>query len=369
MILTSIKLRNFRVHLELDLEFSDSLNYIVGGNGQGKTSILESIYYLCTTKSFSARTDVEVLSFGKEEFEIIGYFRDITEDRVRIKCNSNELRKYYFLNDKILNRYSSIIGKFPVVLLNPSDHSITQGVPGERRKFIDSVISQASSAYLKTLIDYNRTLRHRSSLLNRLKDFKTKDMILELDAWTTKLVKTGSEIIKWRKTFIEEFNSFVRDSYDQIVEEEKPIIDYYYLGGYDGYDVKNYFEQLIDEKRNEEFKRAANLVGPHRDDLIFSVNNSNLKTYGSQGQHKTFQTALRFAEFFYLKEITSKTPVFLLDDVFGELDAMRAQRISEYLKEVGQAFVTITDFGNFSYLRNDEEDKLINLKEGNIAYA
>ena len=369
MILTSIRLRNFRVHVDLYLEFSDSLNYIVGGNGHGKTSILESIYYLCTTKSFNARTDVEVVSFGKEGFEIIGHFSDITEDYVRISCNLNDLRKYYFLNDKNLNRYSNIIGKFPIVLLAPSDHSITQGAPGERRKFIDSVISQASSTYLKTLIDYNRTLKHRSSLLNRLKEFRTKEMIIELDAWTAKLVETGSEITIWRKTFLEEFNSFVRDSYYRIMEHEEPIIEYYHLDGYNGDDVKNHFEHLVDEKRNEEFKRAANLVGPHRDDFIFSINDSNLKTYGSQGQHKTFQTALRFAEFFYLKEITAKTPVFLLDDVFGELDAMRAQSISEYLKEVGQAFVTITDFGNFSYLKNDKNDTLINLNEGDVVYA
>jgi DNA replication and repair protein RecF len=369
MNLTSIKLRNFRVHADLEMEFTNSLNYIVGGNGQGKTTILESIYYLCTTKSFNARTDAEVVSFGKEGFEITGHFRDITEDSVRIICNLNDLKKSYFLNDKNLNRYSNIIGKFPIVLLAPSDHSITQGAPGERRKFIDSVISQASSTYLKSLIDYNRTLKHRSSLLNRLKDFRTKEMIIELDAWTAKLVETGSEIILWRKTFINEFNSFVRESYYRIMEQEKPLIDYYHLDGYNGDEVKNYFEQMIDEKRNEEFKRATNLVGPHRDDFIFSINNSNLKTYGSQGQHKTFQTALRFAEFFYLKEITTKTPIFLLDDVFGELDAMRAQRISEYLKDIGQAFVTITDFGNIAYLKNDEDDTLINLNEGNVVYA
>ena len=369
MILTSISLRNFRVHVNLDLEFSDSLNYIVGGNGHGKTSILESIYYLSTTKSFNARTDAEVVAFSKEGFEIKGYFSDITEDYVRIGFNLNDSRKFYFLNDKNHNRYSDIIGKFPVVLLAPSDHSITQGAPGERRKFVDSVISQASNTYLKTLIDYNRTLKHRSSLLNKLKDFSTKEMIQELDAWTEGLVKTGSEIIKWRKKFIEEFNSYVRESYNRIMEQEEPVIDYYHLDGYKGDDVKNQFEQLIDEKRNEEFKRAANLVGPHRDDFIFFINDSNLKTYGSQGQHKTFQTALRFAEFFYLKEITSKTPIFLLDDVFGELDAMRAQRISEYLNEVGQAFVTITDFGNFSYLKNDENDTLINLKGSSVAYA
>ena len=369
MILTSLSLRNFRAHKDIDIEFSNNLNYIVGGNGQGKTSILESIYYLCTTKSFNAKTDIEVIRFGKEEFEIIGHFSNITEDNVRINCSLNNSKKYYFLNDKHQNKHSDIIGKFPVVLLTPADHKITQGVPAERRKFIDSVISQASSTYLKILIDYNRTLKHRSSLLNRLKEFRTEDMLVEFDAWTTKLVTTGTEIIKRRKLFFKEFNSFVRESYHRIMEQEQPSINYYYLAGCEEDDVEKYFMKMIDEKKEEEFRRASNLVGPHRDDIIFSINNLNLKTFGSQGQHKTFQTALKFAEFFYLKDITSKTPVFLLDDVFGELDASRAQQISEYLKDVGQTFVTITDFGNFSYLIKNENDSLINLNSGTVVYA
>jgi len=369
MILNSIRLRNFRVHKDVDLEFSKNLNYIVGGNGYGKTSILESIYYLCTTKSFDAKTDAEVISFGKEDFEIAGHISDITENSVRISCNINDSKKYYFLNDKHQSKHSDIIGKFPVVLLTPSDHKITQGVPGERRKLVDSVISQASSTYLQTLLDYNRTLKHRSSLLNRLREYRTEDMLVELDAWTTKLIKSGTEIIIRRRKFIEDFILFVKNSYYRIMEQEEPSIDYYLLAGYEEGDLENYFAHLIDEKKEEEIRRASNLVGPHRDDFIFKINDISLKTYGSQGQHKTFQTALRFAEFFYLKDVTSKTPLFLLDDVFGELDATRAQRISEYLKDVGQAFVTLTDFGNFSYLKNEEDDMLIKLNSGKVAYA
>jgi DNA replication and repair protein RecF len=254
-------------------------------------------------------------------------------------------------------------------LLTPSDHKITQGVPGERRKFIDSVISQASSTYLKTLIDYNRTLKHRSSLLNRLKEYRSEDMLVEFDAWTMRLVKSGTEIIIRRRKFIEDFIPFIKDSYYRIMEQEEPSIDYYYLIGCEEDDVENYFAQLIDDKKEEELRRVANLVGPHRDDFIFKINDINLKTYGSQGQHKSFQTALRFAEFFYLKNVTQKNPLFLLDDVFGELDALRAKRISEYLKDVGQAFVTLTDFGNFSYLKKEENDMLIKLNSGEVVFA
>ena len=343
---------------------------MVGGNGQGKTSILESIYYLCTTKSFETKADSEAVTFGEYNFEIAGDFKDITENKVRVSYLANENKKFYYLNDKQLTRSSEIIGRFPVVLLTPADHSITQGAPGDRRKFVDSVISQASSTYLQTLLEYNKTLRQRSSLLNRMREKTDRQMLRELDAWTEKLVQSGTEIINHRINFINEFYPFVVESYSRIMEEnEAPGIVYSFLNNFMGGDIKERFENLLSGRRNDELRRAANLVGPHRDDFILTINNLNLKTYGSQGQHKTFQAVLRFAEFFYLKNVTGKTPIFLLDDVFGELDANRAGSISLYLKEVGQAFVTLTDFANFKFLTKEEDDKAIKLQNGTVAYA
>lgn len=368
MILASLKLRDFRIHDHVDIEFSENLNYIVGGNGQGKTSILESIYYLCTTKSFIAKNDAEATKFNEDGFKVSGRFFDKIENNVLINFEK-ESGKNYYLDGKILNRTSKVIGKFPVVLLSPADHSITQGAPGQRRRFIDSVISQASNTYLKSLLDYNRTLKQRSSLLNKMKEFSTGEMMIEFDAWTERLIETGTEIITSRIKFIQEFEDYVSESYYRIMDEkEKPSVDYKSLEGSEEKNVRERFEQLlIDEKQNE-MRRAMNLVGPHKDDFVFLIDGLNLKTYGSQGQHKTFQATLRFAEFFYLKDFTSKTPLFLLDDVFGELDGMRAKKISEYLKEVGQAFITLTDFGNFSFLTRDDKDKVIKLSEGPIVY-
>ena len=370
MILVSIKLRNFRVHENVELKFAENLNYIVGGNGQGKTTILESIYYMCTTKSFETKSDAEVVRFGKENFEIKGKFIDLTEDEVIVVYDKVESKKIYILNEKQPRKSVDIIGKFPVVLLTPADHTITQGVPGQRRKFVDSVISQASNTYLKNLLDYNRTLKQRSSLLGQMREYRSTKMMNEFDAWTEKLIETGTELIERRIKFIDEFKSYVRESYYRIMnEEEQPGIDYFYLNGFEELKVKEHFTKLLKEKKEEELRRASNLVGPHKDDFIFTINDVNLKMYGSQGQHKTYQAVLRFAEFFYLKDITSKTPLFLLDDVFGELDASRAHKISDYLKEVGQAFVTLTDFGNFSFLKKDEDDNLIKLNGGEVVYV
>ena len=368
MILSGISLRNFKSHKSSTLNFSENLNYIVGGNGEGKTTILEAVYYLCTTKSFSSK-DSDAVNFGEQEFEIIGKLKDLTEDNVRIYFSLSEKRKYYFQNEKLISRNSQIIGKYPVVILTPADHQITQGSPSERRKFVDSIISQASANYLDLLLDYNRILKQRSAVLTRLRENYNKQSLLELDAWTEKLIQNGKELINYRKIFIVEFNNFIKDSYTKIVgDTESPEIIYSCNVGEDNGSDEN-FKRLLAEKREEEIRRNANLVGPHKDDYIFSINGINLKTYGSQGQHKTFQASLRFAEFFYLKNITGKNPIFLLDDVFGELDAYRAGKISKYLKEVGQAIITLTDFADFSFLSKGDKDLIIKLEKGTITYA
>jgi len=369
MILTGLSLRNFRAHKNTTLNFSETLNYIVGGNGQGKTSILEAAYYLCTTKSFNSK-DIEVLCFNENEFEINGKIEDITENKLRVYFSVDENRKYYFQNDKLISRAAQVIGKFPVVTLTPEDHSITQGAPAERRKFVDSVISQASSTYLNILLDYNKTLKHRSVLLSQLRERYSRQLDSELEAWNEKLVDAGTEIIEHRKNFFKQFIVYISGSYNKIIDtKETPRIEYLYLNNQDVTDIRNDFKLIIKERKEEEIRRAVNLVGPHRDDFVFYIDDINLRTYGSQGQHKTFQTALRFAEFFYLKDSTGKTPIFLLDDVFGELDAFRAGKISRYLKEVGQAFITLTDFADFSFLTKEEKDLIIRLENGKITYA
>jgi len=370
MILSSLSLINFRIHRNTKINFSDKLNYIIGGNGQGKTTILDSIYYLCTTKSHDTKSDSDSVSFDKKEFEIKGTLKDLAENKIRILYSSADNKKHYFQDNKKISRSVEVIGKYPVVMLTPSDHSITQGYPGDRRKFIDSILSQASDTYLKILLDYNKTLRQRSSLLTQIKESRNNILFDELNAWTEKLLESGIEIIKHRQIFVDEFNEFIKESYDVIMgNNEIPGTNYSFLNDYKGTEIEKEFRKQIAEKRNEELKRTVNLVGPHRDDFIFDLNRINLRSFGSQGQHKTFQVVLRFAQFFYLKNITGKTPIFLLDDVFGELDKNRSIKISCYLREVGQAFITLTDFANMSFLKRDEKDKLMYVKNGEVSYA
>ena len=365
MFLNSIVLKNFRLHKNTSLNFSDKLNFIVGGNGQGKTSILEAIYYLCTTKSLNQSADNESINFDEEFFEIEGRFKDLTENKSRIYNSIESGRKAYFLDDKQVYRSADIIGKFPVVTLTQSDHDITLGSPSDRRKFVDSVISQASETYLKILIEYNKTLRQRSSLLTQIKETKNRRLFDQLDAWNDALIANGTEIVKHRFKFVDVFNEYLSESYYKIMEsKEKPFIDYSFMDSKNIEDVKNVFTNALNDYRNDELRRGTNLVGPHRDEFLFKLNDYELRKFGSQGQHKTFQIALRFGQFFYMKDTLSRNPIFLMDDIFGELDTYRANKISNYLKEVGQAFITMTDFTKFEFLNKSDNDLLIKVSNG-----
>lgn len=370
MVLKQIDLQNFRLHKYTSLEFSDKLNLIIGGNGQGKTSILEAIYYLCTTKNLNLAAESDVVMFGEGYFDARGNFNDLTNNSTRIYYDGAKNKKSFFVDDKQVFSSSSVIGQFPIVSLIQSDHAITLGAPSDRRRFVDSVISQASHTYLEILLDYNKTLRQRSSLLAQIKESRNQNLFEQLDAWTDSLITAGSEIIKHRLYFVREFNLYLHEAYNNIIKnKEEPLIGYGPLHEVTEENVAEKFREEINAAREDELRRAMNLIGPHRDDFIFSINDLELKRFGSQGQHKTFQIALRFAQFFFIKEKLGRTPIFLMDDVFGELDTYRAGRISEYLGKIGQAFITMTDLTKTEGLNVRGENILIKVSNGTAAVA
>lgn len=364
MFLKYLQLTNFRLHRNSLLHFSEGLNYIIGGNGQGKTTILEAIYYASTTKSFIG-SDSEVVTFNENFFEIKANIQDMISDTVIIRYDKFQNRKFYSLNGKLISSPQEIVGKYPVVLLSPIDSKITEELPQERRKFVDSVISQISINYLKNLLEYKRILKQRASLLAEMKENKSNDFFEELEVWNEKLIEVGSKLILARKEFIEEFNEYVNNVYHQIMNgQEEPLIVYETIDFNSEAELVQKFRDELEKKREAELRRAMNLVGPHKDEFRFLINGIELRVYGSQGQHKTFQVALRFAEYFYLMNKVNKNPLFLLDDVFGELDQYRSRKISEHLSELGQAFITLTDFNNYQHLIKSSRDQVIRIENG-----
>ncbi len=370
MYLRSLSLSNFRLHKNTNIEFSEGLNYIVGGNGQGKTTILEAIHYISTTKSFLAQSDVESLTFNESVFEVKGKISDLIDDTMIIRFDLNENKKHYAINGKQINSPSEIVGRYPIVLLSPRDSKITEESPADRRKFVDSIISQFSHSYFQNLLEYKRILRQRSSLLLQLREYFSQSLDDELNVWTRKLIEYGSKLIIARTDFINEFKNYVSRAYNLIMSGiEIPDIEYVSLGFDNRENVEEVFRELLQKESTNELRRAVNLIGPHRDEYRFLLNGIDLRTYGSQGQHKTFQVALRFAEYFYLRDKMNKNPFFLLDDVFGDLDKSRGKMISEHLSDLGQAFITLTDFTNFGEIKRTARDSLMTVTNGEVGYV
>lgn len=364
-----IRLTGFRNHTESSLEFGDGINFITGANAQGKTSILEALSYACLTKSFLSIVDSTVPKFGGESFTVDA---EVESDRnllhhVRVAYEAAS-GKRYFLDKNEVARSMDVIGMFPIVVLSPGDFVVTGGPPAERRKLLDMVLSQVSHSYLEELMEYRRVLRQRNKILL---DGKLNGMLDgdSLRAWTDALIIHGTKVMTKRADFVREFESPFSSAYASLVEYgELPRV--VYGPSFDpGNDTMGSFEAAVATLRNAERMRGATLVGPHRDNVGFILNDKPIQEFASQGQHKTFLVALRVAEFYYMKNKLGETPVMLLDDVMTELDYSRATKALVALSGLGQSFVTATDMLNIDEkLLDTREMKIHTVREGNIVY-
>ncbi|HOL80322.1 MAG TPA: DNA replication and repair protein RecF [Ignavibacteriales bacterium] len=359
MVLNNLILKNFRLHINTELKPAERVNLIVGENAQGKTSLLEAIYLICTTKSYLTNYLSEIVNYNSLNFEVEANLTTLTNNKLRIFFDKQENKKYIFRDDKNIKNPMEYIGFFPVILLTPDDHEITKGTPKNRRKFVDGFLSQIKPNYLNNLIDYNNIIKNRSVLLNKYKETREKYIFDELILWTERLANVGEYITQERIEWISSFNKYLEEIYNRIIKKkEQPKIEYKF-----SFNGKSLKEHLFNNLETE-INKAQNLYGPHRDDLLFFINNYELKVYGSQGQHKTFLTSLKFAQYFYYRDLFNKDSIFLMDDVFGELDSTRSQMIAEYLNQIGQAFITITDFSNYKFLRNFTNDAIFQVQNG-----
>ena len=371
MVVTELRLKNFRNHSFTRLEFGEGVNALVGGNGQGKTNVLEALSYLSLTKSFFAANDATVLQIGQDYFEVDGTIRDTggTDHEVLITYSRDSREKVVQVDRNRPETLASVVGKFPVVILSPDHGSISAGGPPERRKFMDILLSQMSRSYLEDLLEYRRALRQRNRLLMRGKAEGVRPGDL-LEPWSLSLAKHGGRIMQRRREFAEEFQPWVRRAYAVLAaEKEEPEVAYVptvaLSPGANAGEIEGVLAQCMAASRGEEERRGWSLIGPHRDELRLSIDGKRVQDYASQGQHKTLLVALKVAEFWYMRERTAETPALLLDDVFGELDPERSARILGLVPEMGQTVVTTTDerfFGNA--VRWNGRNKRYFVKEG-----
>lgn len=347
MQVARIRLQGFRNHNDTALDFGTGTNVIIGDNGQGKTNILEAISYLCLTKSFYAGSDAVVLGFGKTMFEVGG---DLVSDsgvesRVRVTYVPETKEKVYALNKNRIEPFSSIIGRFPIVVLSPEHAPVTFGPPAERRRFVDLVISQANASYFEDLLEFRRMLKQRNKILLDARLGK-KQSSSTLEPWNKQLVTGAVRLILRRKEFVEEFQSYAVSAYHHITDDiEEPELTYVpsvETGTWTESGIAEAMNAALIDHEREEFHLGTTLVGPHRDEFALTMNGMDLRKYASQGQHKTFLVALKVGEFFYLKERCRETPIVLLDDVFSELDERRTRNVLDFMGQLSQTFVTST---------------------------
>jgi DNA replication and repair protein RecF len=347
MQLRTLRLKQFRNHPESVFDFGNGTNVLVGGNGQGKTNVIEAISYLCLTKSFFAGSDALSVMFGADTFEVQG---GVMSDgdvpfEVRIAFSPQESHKAYSINRHPVEPLSSVVGKFPVVICSPEHAPITSQGPAERRKFVDIVVSQSSANYFRHLLEYRRVIRQRNRVLFDARVSRNSPGAA-IEPWNDQLVQHGSYVSAKRQEFVSEFSGYVTSAYHRLIGDvEEPALGYQPHGetipsGIDEW--SDFLRAEIRSREMEERRMGTTLVGPHRDEFPMTINNRDLRSYASQGQHKTFLVALKVGEFFYLQERCHETPIVLLDDVFSELDDERSGRLLDFLGTLSQIFITST---------------------------
>ncbi len=353
MRLTDLSVTNFRNLTDVKIRFHDQLNIIIGENGQGKTSILEAIYYLTITKSFRVNSEKFALQHDKEFFNISGIFRADDGEIIRLRIYySPQEGKHVFLNDQKIERFSEVVGLAPVILLSLEDLELTYGIPQNRRKFLDILLSQVSPLYLQALQYYKKILTQRNKLLAQING--GEGSVNDLFPWDEQLIKYGAGIIHHRLGFVEFANSALSAYYDDISSTGDTISVQYkstagkFRSGIELKEIETAFKKNLVKSLEADVARGSSQVGPHRDDLIFLKNGYLFKAYASQGENKTLLIALKFVESDFLKQRMKESPLFLLDDIFGELDTFRIARLMTYLKDRGQTFITTTLLEKFN---------------------
>jgi DNA replication and repair protein RecF len=372
MKIHSLKLQGYRNHEDTFVEFAPHINLITGTNGSGKTNLIDAIHYLCMTRSFVASSDRYIAHHDQKYFMIHGQFKGEVRSSFKISCNySRGEGKKIFVNDSPIDRFSDLIGMVPVVVLSPEDLKLTGDGPVERRTFLDSMISQISPAYLKNLIEYRKIRKQRNRLLQEYKG-SLSTLRTQLEPWDMQLAKTGAAIIHKRAGVLNKFKEYLSLQYQTITGLDlKPSLKYQTIcdSKEDIEAIHQEYLSRLEESFEKEVEREQTLIGPHRDEVVFYLDDMELRNYGSQGQHRLFSMALKMGQLFYYTDELDDLPIMLLDDLFGNLDQQKTDIITETLnKHSGQTFITSASERPFEekQFRNKNDNAWFTVKSGTV---
>lgn len=359
MYIKNLQLINFRNYENLVLEFSEGINVFIGNNAQGKTNILESIYYCSIGKSHRTNKDKELIKWGsKNAYVSIYVCKNRLDKKIDIKV-FKEGKKGIKVNSIKLKTISDLIGTFNVVMFSPEDLKIVKESPLYRRKFLDIELSKLNKKYYYSLVRYNKVLNERNTILRRWNS--NKDVT---EVYDQQLSKYGSFIIKERLKYIESLSTKGKRIHDEITSQKENIEFKYTTCIKNFNNIESEFFEILRKNLEKDFEKGSTSFGPHRDDFIININNTDTRTFGSQGQQRTAILTIKLASLEIIKEQTGEYPVLLLDDVLSELDINRQKYILNSIKKF-QTIITGTGILNIKdYL--DNHVKLFEVTNGTV---
>jgi DNA replication and repair protein RecF len=379
MRLTHLSLTNFRLFSRLDMEMPRRILLLVGSNAQGKTSLLEAIYYMATFSSFHAQTDKQLINFlaGQESLAVgrlVGtYQRSDRQHRLEVRLiqdlngsGGTRLRKEVLL-DGVKTPVNQVVGHFSAVIFLPQMTRILEGGPEERRRYLNLAIAQANSGFSQVLTDYTQALTQRNALLKQLNEQGGDPE--QLVFWDNVLTSKGAAIIMLRIQAIKQIEQLAMRVHEQLTGS-KEVIRLLYQPSYDplpkpegqmglpiqttvqrdGFSmaqIQQGFAARLSEIRREEIARGVTTIGPHRDEMRVQCNGIDLTDFGSRGQVRTALLSLKLAEVDWLKQMTGEWPVLLMDETLAELDVQRRECLLQYLEKAEQTILTTTDMNLF----------------------
>ena len=324
MVLSTLKLANFKNYQEETFQFKEGISCLIGLNGMGKTNLLDAIHYLCMTRSSQSNTDQDNILFGESYFSIIGDFKS----KLKVNCFFESGKKKIFkVNGKEPEKLSDHIGSIPCVLTTPDDNELIREGSEVRRKLFDRVISQYDHHYLEQLIQCRKLLNQRNTYLkqNAGRSSYNKNLLKTYDDQLTPLFKA---ISTKRNEFLEEFNSYFTSNYRDIFKvDEVPAIRYRTKC------LDKNFEDQFNDAVQKDLILERTTMGSHKDDFIFLLDGKPTKKFGSQGQQKSLIIALKLSEFDFLKAKKDEIPLLLLDDIFDKLDDHRISHLVKLLSD------------------------------------
>ncbi len=336
--LRSISLLQFKNYPQANFTFTQRITGICGNNGIGKTNLLDAVYYLCFTKSYFGKTDVQHVLNGAMGFRIAGKLTAEDNDETEIICILRETgKKEFLLNGEAYEKFAQHIGKFPCVFVAPDDVQIITGASEERRRFTDALLCQLDAQYLQQLVLYNKILQQRNSYLKNVSSAQTADHQL-LDVYDAQLITHGNYVFDKRKQFLQKLAPLVKSFYQQIAGADEDVNI-----NYESPLLQEPFDVLLKQFRGKDLLLQRTSQGIHRDDLSFTLKDQAFKSIASQGQRKSLLFALKLAEFEILKEYKGHPPFLLLDDVFEKLDEQRMHNLLTWVCVQNKGQVIITD--------------------------